>query len=167
MQLTPADIPVAALRDAARRPDVVAAVRDLYAQADRRIAEHAPTCWNKGECCRFGEFGHRLYVTALEVVCYLAAGDDVPDGGDPHQDRGLLPIVGDACPHAREGRCRARSRRPLGCRVFYCDPAASHWQGPLTEELLAELRQLHARLEVPYFYAEWLTVLEALGHEPA
>lgn len=151
MPVTP-DIPVVALRQAADRPDVVAAMQAFYEDADRRIAEQSPVCWNKGECCRFGEFGHRLYVTALEVVYYLATarGCKVPT------------VTEDACPHARDGKCGVRHRRPLGCRVFYCDPAAQHWQGPFTEEMLARLRRMHDELAVPYFYADWLSVLRAL-----
>ncbi len=147
------DIPVEMLRRAARRPEVVAAMQEFYAEADRQIAAHAPVCWNKGECCRFGEFGHRLYVTALEVVYYLALAEGA----------GIPSITADACPHALGGKCHARPRRPLGCRVFYCDRGAQHWQGPLTEDCLAQLRRLHEQLDVPYFYADWITVLQALA----
>lgn len=149
---TASDIPVAALREAAGRPEVVAAMRSFYAEADRRIAEHSPVCWNKGDCCRFGQFGHRLYVTALEVVYYLATAE----GAESPE------VTQDACPHAQGGKCQARSRRPFGCRVFYCDGAAQHWQGPLTEEMLQDLRRMHEELDVPYFYADWLVVLDAL-----
>lgn len=125
-------------------------MRVFYAEAERRIASQAATCWNRGLCCRFGQFGHRLYVTALEVCYYLATGDRPP------------PVLEDACPHAFAGKCHARDRRPLGCRVYYCDAKAQDWQGPLTEECLARLRDLHRELEVPYFYADWLDVLRAL-----
>jgi hypothetical protein len=147
------DIPVETLREASRRPEVIQAVRNLLDEVDRRIAAATPTCWNKGECCRFGRYGHRLYVTALEVVYYLAgpAGDAGPE------------VTEDTCPHARGGRCCAREHRPLGCRVFYCDPAAQAWQGPLTEEMLDRLRRMHTELGVPYLYCDWLTVLHALG----
>jgi len=132
------------------REDVRAAMVAFYGRADAAIAAQPGTCWNKGECCRFGEFGHRLYVTALEVAYYLASGAlGVPTGEDK-------------CPHAFEGKCYARDRRPLGCRIFFCDPAAQHWQGPMTEKLLAELRGLHEELGVPYFYAEWMTILRTL-----
>jgi hypothetical protein len=157
MLLKPEDIPVTALREAAGRPEVVAAVRQLYDEADRRIAAQSPVCWNKGECCRFGQFGHRLYVTALEVVYYLATAEQCAS------PEGEARVTEDACPHARDGKCHARPRRPLGCRVFYCDPAAQHWQGPLTEEMLARLQRLHEELQVPYFYADWMTVLRALA----
>lgn len=150
MGLANGHIPVDALLEAAKRPDVVAAMKDFYEETDRLIAEHAATCWNKGNCCRFGEFDHRLYVTALEVCYYLASG------------RLPIPPTTDACPHAYDGKCHARERRPLGCRVFFCDPAAQEWQGPLTEERLRCLRQLHEQLGVPYFYADWMAVLGAL-----
>lgn len=145
-------LPVDEVRQAAQRGDVVAAMREFYADADRAIAAQPGTCWNRGACCRFGQFGHRLYVTSLEVSYYLATGDGPP------------PVTEDACPHAYAGQCHVRDRRPLGCRVFYCDPAAQGWQGPLTEESLARLRQLHGELTVPYAYAEWLRWLRAVGN---
>ena len=141
---------------AARRADVVAAMRSFYAETDRLIAAHDPVCRNRGLCCRFGEFGHRLYVTTLEVAYYLAEG----------MAAGQLPpsIADDICPHAYDGACHARDRRFLGCRVFFCDPASRAWQGPLIEQRLACLRRLHDELHVSYFYADWIAVLAAL-HE--
>jgi hypothetical protein len=161
------DLPIPELLAAAERPEVLAAMDAFYAEADRRIAAQNPTCWNRGLCCRFGEYGHRLYVTALEVVYYLArTPGPATHGLANHLD---LATLGDAdvCPHARGGICHARDRRPLGCRIFYCDPAAQDWQGPLTEELLAGLRDLHPRLGVPYFYADWMGVLRALAAREA
>ena len=146
------DTPIEVLFEAARRPEIVQAMQAFYTRADRLIVEKSPTCWNKGECCRFGQFGHRLYVTALEVCYYIACGEVAECAAD------------DVCPHARQGRCHARGRRPLGCRVFYCDPHAQPWQGPLTEGLLGRLRVMHTDLDVPYFYADWVLVLRALQH---
>ncbi len=135
----------------ARRPEVVEAMRRFFDEADRDIAAQPATCWNRAECCHFGSFGHRLYVTALEVSYYLALGELPPRVAD------------DSCPHARDGKCHARERRPLGCRVFYCDPAAEDWQGPMTERRLARLRAMHEELGVPYFYVDWLVVLRAIN----
>lgn len=140
-----------AVSNAAQREDVQRAMHAFYARADARIAAQPGTCWNKGACCRFGEFGHRLYVTALEVAYYLAMGDS------------KAPGVTDVCPHAFAGKCHVRERRPLGCRIFFCDPAAQEWQGPLTEELLGELRRMHDDLGVSYFYADWMTLLRQLN----
>lgn len=154
------EIPVESLRAAARRSEVIAAMRDFYEYVDRRIEELGPVCWNKGECCRFGQFGHRLYVTALEVAYYLARSGAAGDGEGDNP-----AVTGDFCPHAIAGRCDVRGHRPLGCRIFYCDPAARHWQGPLTEELLGQLRRLHEELKITYLYADWMTVLRALARE--
>jgi hypothetical protein len=140
---------------ASRRADVVEAMRSFYAETDCLIAAHEPVCRNCGRCCRFGEFGPRLYVTALEVAYYLAGG---PLGRS---------IADDACPHAYDGACHARDRRFLLCRVFFCDPASQVWQGPLIEQRLACLRRLHDELHVPYFYADWTRVLTALEGKSA
>lgn len=153
--VTDTDLPVDALRAAARRSDVVDAMQAFYAELDARIAAESPVCWNKGACCRFDSYGHRLYVTTLEAAYYIACGETAE----------IPPVLDEACPHARDGMCRARDRRPTGCRVFYCDPAARHWQGPLTEAFLGRLRRMHVELNVPYFYADWLSVLRALGRE--
>lgn len=149
-----ADIPVEAIPIVADREDVCETMRAFYDEADRRIAALPHTCWNKGECCRFGQFGHRLYVTTLEAAYFLGAA--------PNRQQPLPPITNDACPCAYDDRCNARDRRPLGCRIFYCDPAAQDWQGPLTEELLARLRTMHEQLNVPYVYADWMQTLQAI-----
>ena len=194
---------------AARRPDVLRTMSELYEEVDRRIAELPGTCENRADCCRFGEFGHRLYVTTLETAYYLAASASSPatstdtspkrvasaprgrrtspkrvapaprgrrtspqgkQGTDSPRSESapnVPPITDDACPHAVEGRCQVRSHRPLGCRIFYCDPAAQPWQAPLTEELLTRLRAMHEELEVPYLYTDWMTTLRALSADPS
>jgi len=182
-----APIPVQAILDASRRAEVLAAVEDLYRSLDAEIAALNPTCWNSGACCRFGEYGHRLYVTTLEAAYYWnRAGEDIARRGDPPgecSDESVstlreitsitaLPILtappgnndpaSDVCPHARERACQVRPRRPMGCRIFFCDPAAEPWQGPLTERCLTRMRQLHEDLQVPYCYADWMRVLAAL-----
>ena len=204
------DLPISDVLAASRRSEVIAAMEAFYAEADRLIAARGPTCWNRGLCCRFGEYGHRLYVTAMEVAYYVARPPrPVPPPSEPGaqasgrpseprasvsgpshpeptcaadvtsalQGRALaLPVrtepltqasreafAADVCPHAVNGICCARDRRPLGCRIFYCDPAAQDWQGPLTEKLLSRLRDLHERYEVPYFYADWMAILRALS----
>lgn len=145
------DIPVDAIRAAADRAEVIEAMQAFYANLDRQVAAQSPICTNKGECCRFAEFGHRLYVTTLEVAFYLARPQEP-----------VASVTEEVCPHAFDRQCHARDRRPLGCRVFYCHPDAQPWQGPLTEEMLRRLRKLHVQLDVPYCYAEWLAVLRAL-----
>lgn len=145
------DLPIDAIMAAVRRPEVVAAMRALYIEADCDITEQNPICNNRGACCRFGQFGHRLYVTTLEICYYLATGDPPPT------------VTADTCPHAHDQKCHARDRRPLGCRIFFCVPEASHWQGPMTELYLIRLRQLHEELGVPYLYMDWMAALHSLN----
>jgi hypothetical protein len=143
-------IPLPDILAASKREDVVAAMREFYTAADMLVASKGATCWNSGECCRFGKYGHRLYITTLELCYYVAAG------------RGAPPITEDSCPHAYAGRCHARDQRPAGCRIYFCDPTAEAWQGPITELLLGRLKQMHEELAVPYVYADWMQALHAL-----
>lgn len=155
-----------AIRRAARRSDVCGAMAELYRDLDREIAARTPRCRNRGLCCRFDEFGHELYVTTLEVAYLLALHG--PEGHEPCPTRvGAGPPpparASAGCPYQVNGLCTVRTGRPMGCRIFFCDPDAAAWQGPLTEAFLQRLRRLHDDLGVPYVYAEWRAVLAALA----
>ena len=141
----------ATLAETAARQDVTAAMEAFYRQLDQEIAEHNPVCRNRGLCCDFERWGHRLYATTLEIAYFLGNITTFP------------AINADRCPFAIDGQCTARPRRPMGCRIFYCDPAAAHWQGPLTEKYLARLHELHDRLNVPYLYVDWMAVLRRMA----
>lgn len=135
-----------------------ARMRAFYAATDAAIAAHRPVCINRGACCKFGQFGHKLYVTQPELM-YFRAGQ---------QPAGLRPVESeDACPYQVAGQCTAREHRPLGCRVFFCDPAAKAWQPDVYEQGLAELKRIGAEFQIPYQYGEWLGMLreaDSAGH---
>jgi hypothetical protein len=126
-------------------------VAEVLAAADRAIEYYAPTCWNRGTCCRFGEAGHRLFVTVPELIYF----------GQAHT---VVPVAGDSqvCPHQQDGRCRARRGRPLGCRVYFCQASARWWQPGVSEHYLGELRALGQRWGIPEAYVEWFTGLGLL-----
>ena len=86
----------------------------LYAELDREIAAISPVCELSGRCCRFLEYGHTLFVSTAEVGYLLGLA------GPPAR-----PLdEGASCPwQDSRGHCTARDARPLGCRVYYCDPA--------------------------------------------
>lgn len=150
------------VRAAAGRADVTKAVADLYAELMRRIGVRRPKCDASGRCCRFEEFGHRLYVTTIELAAFVAQKSEVKT---QNSDRVGLPVVGQggACPFQVGGLCSVHEIRPFGCRVFFCDPTSTEWQQAQYEELHAELKRLHERLGVPYFYVEWRWALGQLG----
>ncbi len=72
---TPDDSAMLAARwgDALRRADVRAALVSVYDDCAAEIARHAPTCWTRGKCCNFRDYGHLLYVTGLETA-FLVEG---------------------------------------------------------------------------------------------
>ncbi len=166
------------IQQASTNPALLAELDEFFAQLDQRIADHQPVCRNRGACCKFGAFGHKLYVTTLELAYFRARHADRLQQQDPRSaqedqraagfsPRGLTTIenaatANQSCPFQREGMCTTREGRPVGCRVFFCESADEGWQSELTEWALARLRELHDRFDVPYVYSEWLTALTGM-----
>ena len=124
-------------------------VLEIYAEVDREVAAAGPVCVASGRCCRFKEAGHVLYVSNLEADVLLD-GAPVPAGG---------PFDTATCPYQKENLCTAREPRPLGCRVYYCDPAYQETATRITEKHLARLKNLADELGVEWRYAplhHWL-----------
>jgi Fe-S-cluster containining protein len=146
---------------AAARADVAAALEEIYAAASQRIAERGPACWASGRCCNFTNTGHLLYVTGLEAAFTLV------NLRRCRPEPLTLPQLaaaraGGGCPFQTGNLCGVHPIRPLGCRVYFCDRSATEWQQSLYEAQLTGIRHLHDRFGVPYRYAEWRSLLEAL-----
>ena len=132
--------------------DAVAAIyRAVQAETDAR----RPRCDISGRCCRFEQYGHRLYVTTMELAAFIHELDRQPTA----DNRG-------GCPFQRGTLCGVHTLRPFGCRVFFCDPASTQWQNDAYERFHAQLKRLHESLGVPYFYVEWRHGLRAVGLLP-
>jgi len=119
-------------------------IRALYEELDAQVARLGPVCELSGRCCRFQEYGHTLFVSAPEVRFLLCAAPG------PHRplDRG------ETCPwQDHQGRCTARDARPLGCRVYYCDPSYQHAGHELSERFIGRLKQLTETHGLPWNYA--------------
>jgi Fe-S-cluster containining protein len=108
------------------------AVLELYREADREVAAAGPVCVASGRCCRFKEYGHTLFVSQLEAEVLL---HDAPPY-DP------VAVTADFCPFQKGNLCTAREPRPLGCRVYYCDPAYQGKMLEITEKYLGRLKRL-------------------------
>lgn len=145
-----------AVHAAAARDDVREAVRALYARLQDQIDRRRPLCRQSGRCCRFDEFGHRLYITTLELAAFLA---DLTPPEPPRPSS--LPILSPspACPFQQAGLCSVHPIRPFGCRIFFCDPSAEQWQQEQYALFHSQLRALHEDLGVPYFCVEWRQAL--------
>jgi Fe-S-cluster containining protein len=142
-----------AVQAAAERADVRAAVDGVYSALEAATRLRQPVCIVSGRCCRFEEYGHRLYVTTLELARFVA---DLRVEPSPDWD-------GKGCPFQKAKLCGVHAIRPFGCRIFFCDASSTEWQHEQYERLHARLRALHDELDVPYFYVEWRHALGEMG----
>ena len=116
------------------------ALLDLYANLDRDIAAANPVCNLSGRCCRFKEYGHTLFLSGPEAEVLLEPG---------------LPtdqIDENLCPFQVHGLCTARERRPMGCRVYFCDPNYAGVGEEISERYVSMLKQLHDSSGVSWDY---------------
>lgn len=134
----------AAVAGVRRRPQLLDMLAGVYARLEAELAGR-PACLRCGRCCDFAAFGHRLYVTALELA--LLARHPWPAGS------GEAALAAGRCPYQLNGQCSAHERRTLGCRVFFCQGRPADEQA-LYERYHAELRALHDSSGVPYSYTE-------------
>lgn len=107
----------------------------IYAELEQEIARAGPVCQISGRCCRFEEFGHTLFVSNLETELLLDEG--LPAG---------RPVDAAVCPFQQGRLCTARERRPLGCRVFFCQADYQDRASSLSEQYLGRLKRLAERL---------------------
>lgn len=149
-----------AWRAAALDGGAAADLEAIYALARDAIEARGPACWASGRCCNFRAAGHRLYVTGLEAAYTLVRLER--EGRVVTREEVHAAIERGDCPLLTANLCGAHAMKPLGCRVYFCDRAATTWQSDLSERLLAMIRALHQRRGIEYRYAEWGAMLEAL-----
>ena len=128
-------------------------IATIYADFERDRDVVRPRCDASGACCRFEAYGHRLFITTLEMAAFARS---TRVAADPAWD-------GTGCPYQEGGRCDAHTSRPFGCRVYFCDAATTAWQQAQYERMHERLRSLHDRHGVPYLYVEWREALKACG----
>lgn len=150
-----------------KREALAAEVGAVLADADADIAARRPVCRASGRCCHFEAYGHRLYVTAAELVYFesrVERGKLDAEGGTAKVS---LPqfFAGEkveGCPYQVGGLCTEREARPLGCRIYFCDANAQGWQAEVYETYHQRLRALHEKHDLPYAYLEWRDALRSL-----
>src|SRR4051812_31994385 len=113
--------------------DVTKQLRELYREVDAQVAAAGPVCVASGRCCRFKEYGHTLFLSNLEAEVLL---DEAPA-----YER---PVDSSFCPFQKGNLCTAREPRPLGCRIYYCDPAYQEVGNRIMEDALHRLKELAA-----------------------
>ena len=160
---------------AAADPRIGGEIAALYGRLDREVARRGPRCDASGRCCHFESWGHRLYVTGLEIAWFLTrAPDPAPEAAVGTAASGgesgarSLPVLAaaparDGCPWQVAGCCTAHAVRPMGCRVFFCEPGSEDWQQDLYERMLGELRHIHTLHDLTWRYMEWRSGLAEVG----
>ena len=121
------------------------ALAELYERVAEHVAAHRPVCEMSGRCCDFPNVDHELFCSDLETDYAVAsAGGEVPESPSG------------TCPWFVDGLCGLRDGRPLGCRLYFCDP---NWSDAMTdayERFHGELRALHERLGQEYRYRRFV-----------
>ena len=131
----------------------------VYAEADAAVAAAGPRCDVSGRCCRFKEYGHTLFISNLEAEVLL-------ESAPPY----AKPVSGDFCPFQVSNLCTARDPRPLGCRIYFCDPGYQETGRVISETYLRRLKELAEKFETGWRYAplhHFLNEAEGRGPAPA
>lgn len=134
---------------------------EILRQGDAAADNRQWVCQACGKCCRFEQFGHKLYVTAGELA-YLIR-QSAPEANPQQGASGLQKKPAALCPYQDGDRCLARDGRALGCRLYFCDPAAADWCNDVYEELHNKIKRLHTAHGLPYIYAELTSTLAELA----
>jgi len=116
-------------------------LRALYEALDAHLAELGVRCRQCAQCCNFVVNDYRLYASRVERALVAERH------GRPH----LTPSG--HCGFLVEGRCSVHAVRPLGCRVFFCDPAYKALEQDLCHDFQRRLRALADRHGLPWDYA--------------
>jgi Fe-S-cluster containining protein len=133
----------------------------LYAELDAEVARLGPVCALSGRCCRFAEWGHTLFVSDPEAALLL-------DAAAPP----CRPLdLGESCPwQDAAGHCTARDARPLGCRVYFCDPQYQAHAPLVSEVFIGRLKRLVDEHGLTWNYAplhQHLRQAESEGRFPS
>jgi Fe-S-cluster containining protein len=125
---------------------------EVYAEVDAAVRASGVRCDSSGRCCRFKEWGHVLYLSAIEAEFLLETAPAY-----------ATPVSSDGCPFQVENLCTARDERPLGCRIYFCDPAYQETGNALTEASLAKLKRLCDEEGLEWRYAPLHVFLNDAG----
>jgi Fe-S-cluster containining protein len=129
-------------------------VMQLYREVDAAVRVAGPVCVASGRCCRFKEYGHTLFLSNLEAEVLLA---DAPAYEQP--------VTADFCPFQKDNLCTAREPRPLGCRIYFCDPNYQDTANRISEESIRRLKELANEFQLDWQYAPLHTFLNAAKSE--
>ena len=124
-------------------------VEEVYRWIDAEV-ENTGDCKACGDCCDFEKFGHRLFVTGVELAYFAEKMK--------HDLRKMDTTV---CPYRIEGKCSVYPYRFAGCRIFACGRNAAA-ESSLSEQSLQKLKQIGEEFQIPYHYTDLKTALNSV-----
>jgi Fe-S-cluster containining protein len=113
----------------------------IYDWADAKVVAAGPKCEASGRCCRFSEYGHTLYLSEIEAEVLLETA--------PAYDA----VSAASCPFLVNNLCVAREERPLGCRVYFCDPSFKNCMQDIMEAGIGHLKRITQEAGTQWRYA--------------
>lgn len=122
-------------------PDLRIAIQTIYERADAAVNKAGPRCEASGRCCRFAEYGHTLFLSQIEAEYLLESAPSFTE------------VNSATCPFQVERLCTAREPRPLGCRVYFCEPNYQEEGQRISEQGIRELKALADEQGLPWRYA--------------
>jgi len=128
-------------------------VAEVYAWLELQIGRNgklAGSCRACGNCCDFGNFDHRLFITPPELI-YLSAKLGAES---------IKTMTSGRCPYNVDNMCGIHDRRFAGCRIFCCKGDAD-FQSDLSESALSKFKSICTEFEIPYRYLDLATALNS------
>jgi hypothetical protein len=98
-----------------------------------------------------------LFLSSFEAEVLLASAPPIHG-----------PVSPDFCPFQVDHLCSAREPRPLGCRIYFCDPNYAGVGERIMESAIAQLKQFASEHDLPWRYAplhEFLTEAISEGRD--
>lgn len=119
-----------------------------------------PLCQQSGNCCDFRIAEHVLFATSGEIERARTLLQAEPDVNPHVHDDARLCVFWSAGDRA----CKVRDVRPLGCRIYYCDPTylGVHDQA-VYERYHRRIADLHEAHAIPYAYRPFVRALRAVA----
>ena len=140
-----------AVQEAAENACFLRQLREILTAADAAIASCGAICRQCGKCCSFAKMDHQLFVSTGELA--LLTTMNPPCAPAPLR-----------CPYQVDSACTARDLRPLGCRIYYCDPTTTASFSDIYEQYHRRILFLHRRFgSIYYYYTELTSGLVDLG----
>ena len=132
--------------------EIIEAVVTVYVTIDAKVDSENGRCRACGNCCSFGDYDHRLFVTSPEMIYFKTALGE----------KGILPMQKGVCPYKIDGKCTVYDHRFAGCRIFSCKDSPE-MQSDLSERSIKKFKEICEKFDIPYTYAELSVALNEIA----